>query len=205
MKPMRILVACEESQEVCKAFRARGHEAYSCDLLSCSGGHPEWHLMGDVRKVIFQKWDLLIAHPPCTFLCNSGVRWLKGNPERFEEMIKGAEFFSMLLKGYTGHIERVAAENPIPHKHALKYMGRKYDQILQPWQFGHGEVKATCLWLRGLPKLQPTNIVIGREPRVWKMGPSPERAKMRSKTFPGIALAMAQQWSPNLNPLPPCP
>lgn len=191
---MRVLVACEESQVVCKAFRERGHEAYSCDILPTSGDHPEWHFQGDVRHWIFDKWDLMIGHPPCTYLANSGVRWLKCNPERFEQMISAGEFFSMLLKGYVEHIPKVAIENPIPHKHALKYMGRKYDQVIQPWQFGHGETKATCLWLKGLPNLQPTNVVDGREQRIWKMAPGPDRQKERSKTYEGIAKAMAEQW-----------
>lgn len=195
---MRVLVACEESQEVCKAFRARGHEAYSNDIIECSGGHPEWHLHGDVRKWIFEQWDLLIAHPPCTFLSNSGVRWLKGNPQRFEQMIEAGEFFKYLDKGYTSHIPKPCIENPIPHKHALKYMGRKYDQLIQPWQYGHNETKATCLWLTGLPNLQHTKIVEGREQRIWKMAPGPTRQRERSKTFEGIAHAMAEQWGQGL-------
>lgn len=187
---MRILIACEESQEVCKAFRARGHEAFSCDLQPCSGGRPEWHLRGDFRKFIFQGWDMLIAHPPCTYLANSGVRWLKGNPERWELMNRGSDFFKMLW-GFSWIIPKIAIENPIPHRHAGL---PKYSQIIHPWQFGHGEQKSTCLWLYGLPELKPTEIVEGREQRIWKMAPSPDRAKLRSKTYPGIARAMAEQW-----------
>lgn len=185
---MRILVACEESQAITIAFRNHGHTAFSCDLLPCSGGHPEWHLYGDFRKFIFQSWDMLIAHPPCTFLCNSGVRWLKGNPERYEKMLEAAQFFKMML---SFSIPYICVENPIPHKHAQL---PKYSQLIQPWQFGHGEKKATCLWLKGLPVLTPTDIVSGREQRLWKLPPSAERQKLRSKTYPGIAEAMASQW-----------
>lgn len=185
---MRVLVVCEESQEVCKAFRAKGHEAYSNDLQECSGGHPEWHFKGDFRNFIFQQWDLLIAHPPCTYICNSGVRWLKGNPERYEKMIEASTFFKMII-GFD--IGKICVENPIPHRHAEL---PRYSQIIQPWQFGHGETKATCLWLKGLPLLQPTDVVEGREQRMWKLPPSPNRALLRSKTFSGIAKAMAEQW-----------
>lgn len=190
---MRVLVACEESQEVCKAFRAKGHEAYSCDILPCSGGHPEWHIEGDAVKVLYgQEWDLVIAHPPCTYLCNSGVCWLYNkdgshNIDRQNKMIDASEFFHQFLS-YGG---KICIENPIPHKYAGL---PKYSQIIQPWQFGHGETKATCLWLKGLPLLQPTNIVEGREQRLHRLPPSPDRAKLRSKTFPGIAAAMANQW-----------
>lgn len=187
---MKVLIACEESQTVCKAFRERGHEAYSCDILDCSGGRPEWHLKGDVRNFIFRDWDIMIAHPPCTYLSNSGVRWLKGNPERFEKMLDAAQFFKMLL-GFSESIPKICIENPIPHRHARL---PKYDQIIQPWQFGHGETKSTCLWLKGLNPLCPTEIVDGREQRIWKLPPSENRAKLRSKTFEGIAKAMAEQW-----------
>lgn len=191
---MRVLVACEESQAVCKAFRAKGHEAYSCDILPCSGGHPEWHIQGDAVKILYgRQWDLVIAHPPCTYLCNSGVSWLYNkdgshNIERQKLMIEASEFFHQFLS-YAGAI---CIENPIPHK----YGGLpKYSQIIQPWQFGHGETKATCLWLKNLPLLQPTNIVEGRQQRLHRLPPSKDRAKLRSKTFPGIAEAMADQWS----------
>jgi len=199
-KSKRILVACEESQAVTKAFRKRGFEAYSCDLVDCSGGHPEWHLHGDFRKFIFEReWDLLIAHPPCTFLCNSGVRWLKGNPLRWEQMIEAKEFFYTLWSIGVNHIGKVAIENPIPHKHAML---PKYTQIIQPWQFGHMTTKATCLWLHGLPELKPTNIVYSEMMKLPKAqrslvhyaSPGKERAKIRSKTYSGIAQAMAQQW-----------
>ena len=186
---MKILIACEESQEVCKAFRKLGHEAYSCDILPCSGGHQEWHIQDDVTKHLEDGWDLMIAHPPCTRLANSGVRWLK---ERNLEgdVIIASEFFNSLLNN---PIPKVCVENPIQHKYARDYI-RMYDQIIQPYQFGHGEQKATCLWLRGLPYLIPTKIVNSREQRIWKMPPSKDRAKLRGITYPGIAKAMAEQW-----------
>jgi site-specific DNA-cytosine methylase len=185
---MKVLVACEESQAVCIAFRDQGHKAYSCDLLPCSGGHPEWHLQGDVLCFLTGgDWDLVIAFPPCTHLAVSGARHFeqKRADGRQQEAI---EFFMMFTK-----LEcKWAIENPIG---IMSTHYRKPDQIIQPWQFGHGETKATCLWLNGLPKLEPTNIVEGREQRIWKMAPSPDRAKERSKTFAGIAQAMANQWS----------
>ena len=191
MKKLKILVACEESQAVCIEFRKRGHEAYSCDLEDCSGGYPEWHIQGDaINEAYSGKYDLMIAHPPCTRLCNSGVCWLQKR-NLWMEMEKGAYFFKLLLDA---PISYKAIENPIPHKYAVNIIGRKYDQIIHPWQFGHGETKATCLWLEGLPKLKPTNIVEGREQRLHKLSPGPERAKLRSKTYPGIARAMAEQW-----------
>ena len=198
---MKVLVACEESQEVTKAFRYLGHEAYSCDIQDCSGGHPEWHIKDSVHHVLCRPltmfWDLIIAHPPCTFLSNSGVRWLYNkdkskNVDRWEDMEEGAIFFRSLLHA---NCDAIAIENPIMHKHALRIIGERPTQIIQPWQFGHGETKATCLWLKGLPKLQPTNIVEGREQRIWKMPPSIDRQKLRSKTYSGIAKAMAEQWS----------
>ena len=188
---MRVLIACEESQEVCKAFRKLGHEAFSCDVEECSGGHPEWHLQGDVFDFVWDReWDLMIAHPPCTRLCNSGVMWLKKR-NLWKDMSEGALFFKRLMKL---DIPMIAIENPIPHKYALEIIGKKYNQIIQPWQFGHGETKATCFWLKNLPELKPTNIVEGREQRLHKLPPSKDRAKLRSKTFPGIAKAMAEQW-----------
>lgn len=190
---MKVLVACEESQAVCIAFRERGHEAYSCDLQECSGEHPEWHIQGDVKDIIYRDWDLIVAHPPCTYLCNSGVRWLFNkeglkNSDRWTAMFDASRFFN-LFTSITWC--PVAIENPIPHKYAAL---PKYSQIIQPWQFGHGESKATCLWLYNLPLLKPTDIVEGREQRVWKMTPGENRAKERSKTYQGIAKAMAEQW-----------
>lgn len=184
---MKVLIACEESQAVCKAFRAKGHEAYSCDILPCSGGHPEWHIQDDVRNHL-DGWDMIIAHPVCTRLTNSGVRWLHER-NLWAEMEAAAEFFNL----FKGKAPKVCIENPIPHKYAKAIIGN-YTQIVQPWMFGHGETKATCLWLHDLPKLKPTNIVEGREQKIWKMSPSKNRAALRSKTYPGIAKAMADQW-----------
>ena len=190
---MKILIACEESQEVCKAFRALGHEAYSCDLLECSGGHPEWHIQGDaVAEAYSGKYNLMIAFPPCTYLANSGVQHLHKNPKRWVSLFEGAKFFKKLLDAPIKHI---VIENPIMHKYGKQLIGCNQDQVIQPWMFGHGEQKATCLWIKNLPKLQPTKIVEGREQRIWKIPPGPERQRLRSKTFPGIAKAMAEQWS----------
>lgn len=199
MKP--VIILCEESQTVCIAFRELGYEAYSCDLLPCSGGYPEWHIQGDAIEVLHSReWGLVIAHPPCTYLCNSGVRWLKGNPQRFEKMLNAVQFFVNIKS----HCEKLGLpyciENPIPHKHAVNdFSGSKgigkYNQIIQPWQFGHGETKATCLWLQGLPLLQPTDIVEGRDGKVWRMAPGPDRSRLRSVTYTGIAKAIADQWS----------
>lgn len=184
---MRVLIACEESQAVTKEFRKLGHEAYSCDVLPCSGGHPKWHLQRDVKKIINGKWDMVIAFPPCTHLAVSGARWFKEKIVDGRQQ-QGIDFFNLFtnLK-----CNKVAIENPIG---IMSTQYRKPDQIIQPWQYGHGETKATCLWLKGLPKLKPTNIVDGREQKIWKMAPSEDRAKLRSKTFSGIAKAMAEQW-----------
>lgn len=174
---MRILVACEESQAVCKAFRERGHEAYSCDILPCSGGHPEWHIQNDVFRFLLQAWDMVIAFPPCTHLSASGARWFK------EKQIDGRQDIAVnFFMTFTTLDCRWAIENPVG---IMSTTYRKPDQIIQPWQFGHGETKATCLWLNGLPPLKPTNIVKGREARIHKMSPSADR---------GIAEAMAEQW-----------
>lgn len=184
---MKILIACEESQAVCKAFREKGHEAYSCDILPCSGGHPEWHIQGDVAPLLQEKWDMIIAFPPCTHLAVSGAKHFEQKRKDGRQQ-EGIDFFMQFT--YID-CERVAIENPIG---IMSTLYRKPDQIIQPWMFGHGETKATCLWLKNLPKLEPTNIVEGREQRIWKMAPSPDRAKNRSKTFAGIAQAMANQW-----------
>lgn len=184
---MRVLIACEESQVVCKAFRERGHEAYSCDLQACSGGHPEWHFKCDVFSVMgFADWDLVIAFPPCTDLAVSGARWFP-EKQRDGSQKRAIEFF----KAFTHWDGKFCIENPIG---IMSTHYRKPDQIIQPWQFGHGETKATCLWLNGLPKLVPTDIVEGRENRIHRMAPSKDRAKLRSKTYLGIAKAMAEQW-----------
>ena len=187
MKVLKVLIACEESQAVCIEFRKLGHEAYSCDLQDCSGGHSEWHIQGDAISILNQKWDLVIAFPPCTDLAVSGARYFEQKRKDGIQQ-KSIEFF-MSFANYEG---KIAIENPIGIM-STKY--RKPDQIIQPWQFGHGETKATCLWLKGLPKLKPTNIVQGREQRIWRMPPSKDRAKLRSKTFPGIAKAMAFQYA----------
>lgn len=183
----RVLVACEESQAVTKEFRALGIEAYSNDILPCSGEHPEWHLQQDVTELLDEDWDLVIAFPPCTDLAVSGARWF---PEKIASGQQQAsiDFFMMFTKLNC----KWAIENPIG---IMSTKFRKPDQIIQPWQFGHGETKATCLWLNGLPVLKPTDVVEGREQRIWKLPPSPDRAKLRSKTFEGIAKAMATQWS----------
>ena len=215
---MNVLIACEESQAVCKAFRAKGNNAFSCDLQECSGGHPEWHIVADVLTVInggtfvtqsgevvtIEKWDMMIGHPTCTFIANSGVQWLfnkdgSRNEQRWQDMIDGCKFFLALLNA---PIELKALENPIPHKYALELIGKKYDQLIQPYHFGHTESKATCFWLEGLPALSHTENVkhIWRSlpksegQKVFYASPGPERAKLRSKTFLGIAQAMAGQW-----------
>lgn len=181
---MRVLVACEFSGTVSKAFRGGGHEAYSCDVLESDLG-PEWHLQGDVRKYLDCGWDLMIAHPPCTHLAVSGSRWFK---DKQQEQAAALDFVRLLM---AAPIERIAIENPIS---IISSRIRKPDQIVQPWMFGHGETKATCLWLKNLPKLTPTNVVDGREARIHRMAPGPDRWKERSRTFQGIAQAMADQW-----------
>lgn len=211
---MRVLVACEESQAVCKAFRAKGHEAYSCDIEPCSGGHPEWHIKGDAIPLIdgkckFQtmdgevheiktEWDILIAHPPCTYISNAGARFLypKGelNEERLKKGIVAKDFF---MRFYYARCKKVAVENPIP---SSVYCLPKYTQAIQPYEFGHPYKKKTCLWLKGLPLLKPTNIIPECERQSTKIAGNwfnkggKERARNRAKTFPGIAKAMADQW-----------
>ena len=185
---MNILVACEYSGIVRSAFAVLGHNAWSCDLLPTE--IPGQHYQGDVRNLLKEKWDLMIAHPPCTHLAVSGARWFK---EKQTEQAEALEFVRLLMNA---PIEHIAIENPIS---VISSRIRKPDQIIQPWQFGHGETKATCLWLKGLPKLEPTNIVVGRKQRVHKMPPSPERWKERSRTYQGIANAMAAQWSRHLS------
>jgi len=185
---MRVLIACEESQAVCIEFRKLGHDAFSCDVLPCSGGYPEWHIQGDVLEQLDKGWDMMLAFPPCTHLAVSGARWFAEKRKDGRQQ-KGIDFFMRLAEA---PIDRIAIENPVG---IMSSHYRKPDQIIQPWQFGHGETKATCLWLNGLPELEPTNIVSGRNQRIWKMAPGPNRAKERSKTFKGIAEAMATQWN----------
>lgn len=189
MKPLRVLVACEESQAVTQAFRDLGHEAYSNDLLPCSGGHPEWHIKATWQYPFKEHgpWDLVVAFPPCTDLAVSEAKWF-AEKRRDGRQQASIEFFLEFTKLTCPW----AIENPIG---IMSTHYRKPDQIVQPWQFGHGETKATCLWLNKLPKLVPTDVVSGREQRVWRMGPSPERAMLRSKTYEGIARAMATQFS----------
>lgn len=248
-RKLNVLVACESSGAVRRAFRALGHNAWSCDLLPSDDDSP-YHVQGDALYVarhpklcwetgnVGWKWDLVIAHPPCTYLCNSGVRWLYENPtwewkgsvklpvvrlwewkkgkggimipfrarnankDRVQAMRDGAEFFCKL---YCLDVPYIAIENPIMHRHAKEILALRLGsgnapqtQVIQPWQFGHGETKATCLWLRNLPNLVPTDVVAGREQRVWKLPPGPLRWKERSKTFVGIAQAMASQWGAHI-------
>jgi hypothetical protein len=231
---MKVLVACEESQAVCKAFREKGHEAYSCDIQKCSGGHPEWHIKGDCIPLINGnctfiteegqwihidgQWDLLIAHPPCTYLTVSGNAWFnterygKKAEQRWKDRVEGAVFF---MRFVAADCKKIAIENPVG---IMGTAYRKADQIIQPYQFGHHAMKTTCLWLKNLPKLIPTNVVDPGEfqeaktgsGRKYNVGASssaardengkilgwndPRTAKARSKTFPGIAKAMAEQW-----------
>ncbi len=219
---VNILVACEESQAVCIAFRERGHRAFSCDIQECSGGRPDWHIQGDVLPLLngnctfttadththtqAGQWDLIIAHPPCTYLTVTGNRWF--NEEKYgeaarkrkEKRIEAAKFFMRFIEA---DCKKIAVENPIGF---MSTFYKKPSQIIQPFQFGHTERKSTCLWLKGLPKLKPTDIVepviirhkSGRTDSLWhfntiSLSPA-ERAKERSKTFPGIARAMAEQW-----------
>lgn len=228
---MNVLVACEESQRVCKAFREKGHNAFSCDIIECSGGHPEWHIKGDALEIlnpkkqsipgdtwfglkfrtmdgtlhiIDGKWDLIIAHPPCTYLSNAGARWLYAggtlNVERYKKGIEAKNFF---LQFYNADCEKIAIENPVA---SSVYDLPKYTQIIEPYYFGHKATKKTCLWLKNLPELKETNNV-GRPEKIyfrqkngnirttcWAMQQKGDKAKERSKTFEGIAKAMADQW-----------
>lgn len=180
---MRVLVGCEYSGRVRDAFIALGHDAMSCDLLPSDAPGP--HYLGDIRDVLNDGWDLAIFHPPCTHLAVSGARWFAAKRHEQEDAL---EFVRLLL---AAPIPRIALENPVS---IISSRIRKPDQIIQPWQYGHGETKATCLWLKVLPKLVPTNVVSGREPRVHRLAPSPDRWKERSRTLPGVAAAMAEQW-----------
>ena len=188
---MRVLVACEFSGTVRDAFARSGHDAWSCDILPTEKEGN--HYQGSVLDILNDGWDLMVAHPPCTYLCNSGVIWLHRDKERWNKMREGALFFKTLLNA---KIPLIAIENPIMHKYAVEIIGRRQDQIIQPWQFGQGESKATGLWLKGLPKLEPTKIVEGRVQRLHRLPPSKDRWKERSRTYQGIADAMAEQWTP---------
>jgi len=201
---MKILIAFEESQKVCKAFRDRGHEAYSCDILPCGGDNPEWHIQDDVRPLLNEYWDMIIAFPPCTHLAVSGAAW-------FEQKRKDGrqqEGIDLFMTAVNSNTDRLCIENPVG---IMSTVWRKPDQIIQPWMFGDSFCKKTCLWLNGLPKLKETNIVDKGEQVVFKSGksmpkwysdafrlPPKERAKVRSRTFQGIANAMAEQWGNGL-------
>ena len=204
---MRVLVACEESQTVCKAFRERGHEAYSCDILPCSGGHPEWHIQGDVSPLLDEYWDLIIAHPPCTYLTVTGNRWF--NEEKYGDKARQRkklreEAIDFFMQFVNTPCSKIAIENPVG---IISSVYKKPTQIIQPYEFGEPYEKKTCLWLKGLPKLKPTKIVqpekrvtfaSGKSMPAWYADawhlPKEERARVRSKTFEGIAKAMAEQW-----------
>ena len=181
---MSVLVACEFSGIVRDAFRARGHDAWSCDLLPTEGD-PANHIVGPVESFLGLGWDLMVAHPPCTYLAVSGARWFA---QRRDEQEEALAFVRLLMDA---PIPRIAVENPVS---VISSRIRRPDQIVQPWMFGHGETKATCLWLKGLPRLEPTDIVDGRTPRVHHASPGPDHWKERSRTLPGIAMAMAEQW-----------
>ena len=181
---MRVLIACEFSGVVREAFAIRGHDAYSCDIIDCERPNAK-HIKGDVAAILTDGWDLMIAHPPCTHLAVSGARWFK------DKRVEQAEALAFVRSLMEAPIPRICIENPIS---IISSKIRKPDQIIQPWQFGHGETKATCLWLKGLPKLTPTNVVSGREARIHRMAPGPNRARERSRTYQGVADAMAAQW-----------
>lgn len=192
---MRILVACEESQVVTKEFRALGHSAWSCDIEPCSGGHPEWHLQCDVGLILGEQWDMILAFPPCTHLAVSGAAWFAA--KRADGRQQAAIDFFMQFANHP--CPRIAIENPVG---IMSNTWRKPDQIIQPWMFGHPESKATCLWLKGVPKLRETDNVKAafdllpknQQQRLHYLPPTPDRAKLRSKTYAGIARAMAEQW-----------
>ena len=215
---MKVLVACEESQEVCKAFRARGHEAFSCDVQGPAGGHPEWHIHGDALAVLnggefvtmdgnehfVSKWDMLIAHPPCTYLSNAGARHLwKGHELQADRVMLGIQGRDLFMRFWWADIPKICVENPAPSR---VFCLPEYTQSVQPWQYGHPYTKKTCFWLKNLPALQPRNIVTpvatwcpsgsysGAHNEQHKGMFTTDRAKNRAKTFPGIAKAMAEQW-----------
>jgi hypothetical protein len=194
---MRVLVACEFSGIVRDAFRREGHEAWSCDTAppETIGEYSDYHIMNDVSRVLLDDWDLMIAHPPCTYLANSGVRWLRRgkviNEDRWALLEDAAAFFLELLNA---PIDKICIENPLMHEYAATCIGRRYSQIVHPWQHGHEESKTTCLWLENLPRLKPTKVVSRRRQKVHYMSPGPDRSRERSKTYTGIATAMADQW-----------
>lgn len=194
---MKILVACEESQAVTKELRLLGHEAYSCDIEPCSGGHPEWHLQVDALELLKMQWDMILAFPPCTYLSNAGANHLfrggKLNQERYQKGLEAKDFF---LKFLNADCPRIAVENPVSSR---IFEMPPHSQEIQPWQFGHHVQKKTRLWLKGLPKLEPTEIVEPKESchdaGTWFNVGGKDRQKNRAKTFPGVARAMAEQWA----------
>jgi hypothetical protein len=192
---MKVLVACEFTGVVRDAFIARGHDATSADLLPTEAPGP--HYQGDARDLLDKDWDLLVAHPPCTYLAGSGVHLLWSDPDRWDRMVEAASLFRAFLDA---PVPKIAVENPLMHGHAMREVGRRHTQMVQPWQFGEDASKRTCLWLRGLPRLQPTQYLVRRRYSNQtpsgqnKLGPSPQRASLRSRTYPGIAEAMADQW-----------
>ncbi|TIM41770.1 MAG: hypothetical protein E5Y55_24130 [Mesorhizobium sp.] len=199
INPLRVLVACEFSGTVRNAFLAAGHDAWSCDVLPSEDGSNR-HIRGDARAILDDGWDLLmVAHPPCTRLCNSGVRWLtkappgKTVPQMWADLDEGAALFSAF---WNAPVDRICIENPVMHKHAKERITNyePFAQSVQPWQFGHGEVKRTCFWLKNLPPLTPTDVVEGREQRIARLSPGADRWRERSRFYPGIAAAMADQW-----------
>lgn len=196
VRALKVLVACEYSGVMRRAFRALGHDAWSCDLLPSDDASPH-HIKGDVRPLLRERWDLVIAHPPCTRLCNSGVRWL-AERTLWGEMREGAAFF---LECLDANAERVAVENPVMHRYAREIVGRGPDFTVQPWQFGDPAKKRTCFWTRGLPPLLPTSILTAADarPDCHHASPGPDRWKIRSTTYPGIAEACAMQWGGRAN------
>ena len=193
---MKVLVGFEESQIGCKAFRARGHEAYSCDLEDCSGGKPQWHIKKDIREVMYDGWDLAIFHPYCTYNTNAANRWLYEDcaattaEERHVLRDEGLKLFQECLDA---PIDKICCENPFPHPYVISVIG-PFQDMVQPWMFGEPETKGLCLWLKNLPPLMSTIISAERQPKVHKMAPGPERTKERSKSFPLVMAAMADQW-----------
>lgn len=198
----KVLIACEFSGRVREAFRKKGHDAWSCDLLPADDG-SKYHIQGDVLEILNDGWDMMIAHPPCTYLTNSGVTWLYRDGDRWKDLIDGAVFFRTL---WQADIPLIAVENPIMHKYAKQIIGGTQTQVIQPYMFGHAERKATTLWLKGLPKLQPTNNVYDEmmelpknvRERLHYLPPSKDRWKLRSMTYQGIADAMSEQWGNDL-------
>jgi hypothetical protein len=194
MKKLNILIACEESQVITSAFREHGHTAFSCDILQTSGSSPEWHIKDDAIKVLYSRnWDLVIAHPPCTRISKVCLQWLYSR-NLWDELKEATDFFNA-FRDYGRAGNKIAIENPVPHRHALKLIGDRYSQIIHPWQHGHGDTKPTCLWLYNLPLLTPRLVTPGRYNRNRKMPGNKDRARLRSVTYSGIAKSMVEQWT----------